>query len=107
MKEKMQGSWTKNDVKNATESSNKQSGYSVELKPFQPKNIKMLVNLSEIEPTAKEYNEDIEKDTICQINMTPDGRMSIGFYSKSGNGISYYEIERPEKFKEGVHFEFK
>jgi len=36
----------------------------------------------------------------------PTGKISVGVFNKSGNGMQCLELEKPSQFEEGKKFEF-
>ena len=107
--EKLPGIHSAKDMEMAEKNANAEFAFSRKLEVFQPVKIRLLVDLSEIEPELKEYDDDgnLEKDSVCQIILDPSGTISIGIFNEQGNGTSYLEINNPKQFKEGVHFAFE
>lgn len=81
--------------------------FSKPLSLFTPVDVKMLVDLSSVDPLIKEYADedydcDILKGEICQIMATPTN-LHLGKFNSSCSGTSYYDATN---LKENIHFIF-
>ena len=79
---------------------------SMTFEVFKPIDIKMLVNLSDINPDIKNYEDsEIEKGTICQLTMAPNCRIDLGFFGPGGGKCYHSDVDFDNVFIEGTHFE--
>ena len=96
MSKEMPGVWSKEATQKAVKETNTETHYSRNLEVFKPVNIKMLVD----------FSADLQKDSVYQMMIYPNGQIRVGIFNEQGSGSSYLSVEK-DNLKEGVHFVFE